>query len=164
MYITMEFPVSGPSFKVMAFEALFPSLPIILLEYILFFYITLDDVHRAKQNEFQRIRNDIEQQLQQLPLSKRNSAIRYLKNVHQTVQPDYDLYQADKKEHTRQMKRRGQIVMAMVACSILIAAVIVFREISWSSLGLQTIVNTILIGAFQVFFYFQIGKKYNYSS
>lgn len=151
------------SLRRMWFEALLPSLPIIALEYILFFYITLKDVQKAKEKEFRKIRDQIQDKIVNLPQTRKDVAVRYLRSVHATVAPDYERYKEEIRMHHRHMQRRGKILIAVVFVSILLSGAIAGKDIIWSSVGLQILVNTLFVGAFQLFFYFQIGKKYNYS-
>jgi hypothetical protein len=152
-----------PSLLSLTYESLVPILPMIILEYILFFNFTLHDIHLAKESQFNDIRSKISKEVSDMKDKKKQVAtVKYLKKVHEKVAPDYVEYQGEIEDQKKRMQLRGKVLIFSLVGLLVIGALFAWSHISWPVLGIQTLLNTIVIGAFQVFFYFQIGKKYNY--
>lgn len=146
-----------------AIEAFVPVVFILAMEYYLFFYVTMRDVQHAKEFEIKRMKSKLQRKLASMPPSRRRTLRTYLTNVHATIEGDYQESIRKRKVYRKRMEIRNILFVILTS---FIVAYFTYRwrhHVEFSVLGIQALVHTLLIGLFQVFFYYHVGTKYRYS-
>lgn len=146
-----------------AIEAFVPVVFILVMEYYLFFYVTMHDIEHAKEIEVKRIRTNLRTKLDRMVPKKRHAVEAYLANVHKQVEDDYQGSIQRRKSYRRRMEIKNVVFVFLTA---LMVGYFTYRwrhHVEFSVLAIQAFVHTVLIGVFQVFFYYHVGTKYQYS-
>lgn len=150
--------------KTHAVEAFFPVIFVLALEWYLFFRITIKDVEHATRGEIRRLRSELKERLEQLPPVQRAVAEMYVRGVHRRARKDFEEAVARRVRYKRSMEQRAALLIFFVALSVLAFALLADVRVDYRVLAAQTAANTLLIGAFQVFFYYYVGKKYDFGN
>lgn len=148
---------------VSAFYVLFPTLFAAILEYYMFFHVTLSDVHKHKQYHYSLMRRDLYKKLNEInDINQRDKAFQYVYDVHQNAELLKDDIETRKQKEFRSKQRIAFVIISLLALFLIVTGFLFKNQINWMSLGIQTVMNTALLIAFQLYFYYEIAKKHNY--
>jgi hypothetical protein len=151
--------------KIFTVEAFVPVVFILVIEYFMFFNATLHEVQNAKEKEIERIRKRLVKRIETVPDPRKRITLKaYVAAVHDRSKEGYESSLVIRKEYKKTMQRRMVYLILSVIVSIVLFVVLSGVKINYRILGTQTIVNTLCIGLFQLYFYHNVGLKYNYNA
>ena len=149
---------------VILFHILLPSVFILLCEYFLFFRSTLSDIERVKTGYFKRIRDQIQDRISSMPPDAQIYARAYVESVHRNTEKDYAEFLVSKQAYRERMELRARILLFLLIAFVTMLGWTYRRVIHWEDLIMQTVGTAVLLVAFQLYFYYGVGKKYQFTS
>jgi len=149
------------------FRILAPTLFIAIFEAVFFFKITKMDIEHQLSKEYVRGNVDLKGKVGELEGAKRGQAVVYLSNVHSS---STELLKESEREKRAANTAATRNAVLIVVGIFLVLVYLEFQirkaggKIPWTSVAIQTVGTLIAVGIFQVYFYYNVGRKYRYES
>ena len=149
------------------FRILTPTLFIAIMEAVFFFKITKADVENQLSHEYDRGNAELKLRVNGMGTSKVGQTRLYLASVNVSAAELLKDSEKEKKAaNSASLRNAVLIILGILAVLIYLVRNIYSSgaTIPWRTVVIQTVGTLIAVTAFQVYFYYNVGKKYNYAS